>query len=377
MKTLGAYIHIPFCKQKCIYCDFISFADRNNLKSKYIEAVLKEIGNWKEYNKNIMLDTIYIGGGTPSYIESNDIIKILENLKPITLKNAQITIEVNPGTVDYSKLKDYKEAGINRLSIGLQSTKNSLLKSIGRIHNFEEFLDIYKCARKIGFNNINVDLMIGLPDQSIQDIKDSLKTVVELGAEHISVYSLIVEENTRMQELIENGTLKLTEEDTERNMYWYVKNYLELNGYKHYEISNFSKLGFESKHNLNCWSQKEYIGFGLAAHSYIGNKRFSNIEDLERYIKNIQENKFNENIVMQENQTEFEKEKEFMLLGLRKIDGVSIQDFKNKFIENPIFLFKKELNKLTEEKLIIIDEDKIRLTEKGIDLANIVWEEFI
>ena len=219
--------------------------------------------------------------------------------------------------------------------------------------------------------------MIGLPDQSIQDIKDSLKTVVELGAEHISVYSLIVEENTRMQELIENGTLKLPEEDTERNMYWYVKNYLELNGYKHYEISNFSKLGYESKHNLNCWNQKEYIGFGLAAHSYIGNKRFSNIEDLERYIKNIQENKFNENIVMQENQTEFEKEKEFMLLGLRKIDGVSIQDFKNKFTENPIFLFKKELNKLTEEKLIIIDEDKIRLTEKGIDLANIVWEEFI
>lgn len=377
MKALGAYIHIPFCKQKCIYCDFISFADRNKLKSKYIEAVLKEIGNWKEYNKNIMLDTIYIGGGTPSYIESNDIIKILENLKPITLKNAQITIEVNPGTVDYSKLKDYKEAGINRLSIGLQSTKNSLLKSIGRIHNFEEFLDIYKCARKIGFNNINVDLMIGLPDQSIQDIKDSLKTAVELGAEHISVYSLIVEENTRMQELIENGTLKLPEEDTERNMYWYVKNYLELNGYKHYEISNFSKLGFESKHNLNCWNQKEYIGFGLAAHSYIGNKRFSNIEDLERYIKNIKENKFNENIVMQENQTEFEKEKEFMLLGLRKIDGVSIQDFKNKFTENPIFLFKEELNKLTEEKLIIIDEDKIRLTEKGIDLANIVWEEFI
>lgn len=377
MKTLGAYIHIPFCKQKCIYCDFISFADRNNLKSKYIEAVLKEIENWKEYNKNIMLDTIYIGGGTPSYVESNDIIKILESLKPITLKNAQITIEVNPGTVDYSRLKDYKEAGINRLSIGLQSTKNSLLKSIGRIHNFEEFLDTYKCARKVGFNNVNVDLMIGLPDQSIQDIKDSLKTVVELGAEHISVYSLIVEENTRMQELIENGTLKLPEEDTERNMYWYVKNYLELNGYKHYEISNFSKLGFESKHNLNCWNQKEYIGFGLAAHSYIGNKRFSNIEDLERYIKNIQENKFNENIVMQENQTEFEKEKEFMLLGLRKIDGVSIQDFKNKFTENPIFLFKKELNKLTEEKLIIIDDDKIRLTEKGIDLANIVWEEFI
>jgi len=377
MKKIGVYIHIPFCKQKCIYCDFVSYANKAELQDKYVQALIKEIKEWKKQNKDIEIDTIYIGGGTPSYLESKNIVKILEELKEQTLPNSQITIEVNPGTVTTQKLEDYKNAGINRLSIGLQSTKDNLLKLIGRIHNYEEFLNTYKQARTVGFENINIDLMIGLPTQTIQDLKETLETIVELKPEHISVYSLIVEEDTQIDNLIEKGKMKLPEEEIERNMYWYVKNFLELQGFNHYEISNFSKSGYESIHNMNCWNQREYKGVGVAAHSYIDKLRFSNIENLEDYIKNIENNEFEKNITVLEKQTDIEEKKEYMLLGLRKLEGVSIKEFKNKFVDNPIFLFKKELQKLTEQGLITINSDRIQLTNKGLDLANLVWEEFV
>lgn len=289
----------------------------------------------------------------------------------------EATIEVNPGTITLDKLKRYKTAGINRLSIGLQSTRDELLKQIGRIHTFQEFLDTYKLARKVGFNNINVDLMIGLPNQSIDDIKKSLEKVIELEPTHISVYSLIIEEDTPVYKMLKDGNLELPDEEQERNMYWYVKNYLELKGFKHYEISNFAKPGCESKHNLDCWEQKEYIGFGLAAHSYIEGIRFANTAKLEDYIENCEENDFEVNKIIQERQNEFDRQKEYMLLALRKIDGVSIQSFKNRFGDNPIFIFKEELNKLVEEELIQIDFDNIKLTNKGLDLANQVWIEFV
>ncbi|MCI9063380.1 MAG: oxygen-independent coproporphyrinogen III oxidase [Clostridia bacterium] len=377
MKNIGVYIHIPFCKQKCIYCDFISYADKQDKQERYVKSLIKEIQQWRIENKDTEIDTIYIGGGTPSYLDSEYILEILDQFKEKILPNAEITIEVNPGTVNTKKLEDYKRAGINRLSIGLQSTNNRLLNLMGRIHSFEEFQETYKQSRKVGFDNINVDLMIGLPTQTIQDIKKSLDEIINLDPEHISVYSLIVEENTIMQKLIDEGTLKLPDEELERNMYWYVKNTLELNGYNHYEISNFSKPGFESKHNMNCWNQKEYKGFGIAAHSYINNNRFSNIIDMNKYITNIEEKQFEKNIVIEEKQEEFKKKQEFMLLGLRKIEGISIQEFKNKFVDNPIFLFKEELNELSNNGLIVINEDKIKLTHKGLDLANLVWEKFI
>ena len=377
MKKIGVYIHIPFCKQKCIYCDFVSYANKGELQEKYVQALIKEIKEWKKQNKDSKIDTIYIGGGTPSYLESKNIVKILEELKEQTLPNSQTTIEVNPGTVTTEKLEDYKKAGVNRLSIGLQSTKDDLLKLIGRIHDFEEFVNTYKQARELGFKNINIDLMIGLPTQTIQDIKETLETIVELKPEHISVYSLIVEEGTPIDNLIENGNLILPDEEIERNMYWYVKNFLELQGFNHYEISNFSKLGYESVHNMNCWNQREYKGFGVAAHSYVDKIRFFNTESIEQYIKNIENNDFEKNITIQEKQTEIQEKKEYMLLGLRKLEGVSIKEFKNKFVDNPIFLFKEELQKLTEEGLITINSDKIQLTNKGLDLANLVWEEFV
>ena len=369
MKKIGVYVHIPFCKQKCYYCDFVSFANHEAIQKEYFKELKNEIKVFFSKNE-YEISTIYIGGGTPSFVDSSYIKEILE-LIPQNHAN-EITIEVNPGTVDINKLKVYKEAGINRLSIGLQSTQDRLLKQIGRIHNFEDFLNTYNMAKDIGFDNINVDLMIGLPNQSIQDIKQSLEIITNLEPKHISVYSLIVEENTKIADLIASNVLQLPDEELERNMYWYVKNYLELKGYNHYEISNFAKKGYESKHNLDCWNQKEYIGFGLASHSYLNNTRFSNTDNLNKYLNNGWKNK-----TIQEEQDEISKKYEYMLLGLRKIEGISIQKFKEKFGENPLFIFRNELNKLVDEGLLIVENDSIKLTNKGLDLANLVWEKFV
>ena len=379
LKELGIYIHIPFCVRKCYYCDFISYSNKADLVEKYIESVEKEIQNWKKsINKEkCKITTIYIGGGTPSYIEAKHIKKILENLKEFIKPEIEITIEVNPGTVTKEKLEEYKKSGINRLSIGLQETHNELLKQIGRIHTYEQFEETYNLAKKVGFENINIDLMIGLPNQTIENISESLEKILKLQTNHISVYSLIIEEDTTLEKQIQTGKLKLPDEEKEREMYWYVKNKLEINGYNQYEISNFAKKGNESKHNTNCWEQKEYRGFGIAAHSYIDGMRFSNSTDLEEYIKNTEQNKINNNIRIHEVQEKEDMQNEYMLLGLRKTEGVSISKFKNKYGENPIFLYQEELQELVENKLINIDGDKIKLTNKGLDLANQVWEKFI
>lgn len=375
MKEIGIYIHIPFCIKKCEYCDFVSYCNKKEYVPQYINALKKEIKN--NINKEYKITTIYIGGGTPSSIEENYIADIIETIKLNmndedlkNFENIEVTIEVNPGTVNKEKLQVYKKIGINRLSIGLQETHNELLKSIGRTHTYEEFIKTYKLARKIGFNNINVDLMIALPNQTIQDIKENLEKITKLNPEHISVYSLILEEGTPFYNKYNENKIKLPDEELERNMYWYVKNTLENNGYMHYEISNFSKKGFESKHNMNCWNQEEYLGFGVAAHSYNNRIRYSNTNSIEEYIKGS-------NKIIHEEQTLEDMQKEYMLLGLRKIEGINIQKFKNKFVQNPIFIFKEQLNKLVNEELIIVDGNEIKLTNKGLDLANIVWEEFV
>ncbi len=407
-KELGIYIHIPFCQHKCDYCDFVSFSNKQEFIENYIEAVKKEINNYfsdKMFLETYTVTTIYIGGGTPSYIDSKyifEIMHILENnLREniVKLEDMEITIEVNPGTVTKEKLEQYKKAKINRLSIGLQSTNNNILKEIGRIHTFEQFLETYQMAKEVGFENINVDLMIGLPNQTIEDLKRSLQEVIELQPKHISVYSLIVEEGTVIAQKIEKHQLQEMDEELERNMYWYVKNTLELNGYTHYEISNFAKQSKQSRHNLNCWKQKEYIGIGLAAHSYLNFVRYANTPEMKEYI--IRMNNLNGQIVkgifklsndkektkleesigmvyeIEEIQDLEDRKREYMLLGLRTIEGVSISKFKEKYIDNPIFLYRKELKKLVEEKLVIIDGDYIKLTNKGLDLANLVWEEFV
>lgn len=374
-KDIGLYIHMPFCKAKCYYCDFISYANKEKLIKEYVEALIKEMkhNNLSKYS----IQTVYIGGGTPSLIDNESISNIMDNVRLFVADNAEITIEINPGTANKEKLKKYKEIGINRLSIGLQSADNELLSEIGRIHKYEDFLNVYNEARNIGFRNINVDLMLGLPNQDLKKLEESVKEVITLSPEHISIYSLILEENTKLYDMVMNEKLKLPDEAIERKMYWNVKKMLENEGYIHYEISNFAKEGYKSRHNSDCWEQKEYIGIGVSSHSYLNNKRYSNSESVEEYIKNINNNDFDKNITIHEEQTKEDKQKEYMILGLRKINGVNITKFKNKFGENPIFLYRQELNKLVQEELIEIYDNNIKLTDKGLDLANVVWEEFI
>ena len=381
MKELGIYIHIPFCKQKCYYCDFISYANKEEKVKEYIESLQKEIELESDRYKNeeYEITTIYIGGGTPSFIDALYIERIINTIKQNYKlhENPEITIEVNPGTINEEKIKKYKDIGINRISIGLQTTKDNLLKQIGRIHTYEEFLNCYQIVQKVGVDNINVDLMLGLPNQTLEDLKESLREVINLKPNHISLYSLILEENTVLEKQVSENELELPSEDKERKMYWETKKILEQNGYIHYEISNFSKKGYESKHNLNCWNQKEYLGFGVAAHSYIKNKRYCNTNNIEEYIKNVQNGKILSNRTICEIQNKIEEQKEYMLLGLRKIQGIDIQEFKNKFIDNPIYIFHKELEKLVKEELIEVDLNQIKLTSKGLDFANLVWEEFV
>ena len=310
-KEIGLYVHMPFCKQKCYYCDFISYANKYNIVDRYIQCLKKEIIQYANENRimskhglepKYVIKTIYIGGGTPSSIDELYIINILQKIKEnFQIKNdAEITIEVNPGTVNKEKLETYRDIGINRLSIGLQAAQDEILKSIGRIHTFKDFENTYKYAREVGFNNINVDLMINLPNQTLDNVKESVKAILNLKPEHISVYSLILEENTKLYEMVKSKQVALEPEEVERKMYWYVKETLEKYKYIQYEISNFAKSGFQSQHNIDCWNQEEYIGVGIAASSFIENKRYSNISNLEEYMDNIESGMPNKNLILDE-----------------------------------------------------------------------------
>ena len=354
----SVYVHIPFCKQKCLYCDFNSFDNKEDLIEKYFGALIKEIKLYKIDNE---LETIYIGGGTPSFPNEKYIEELLSNLP----KAKEITLELNPGTITESKLLKYKEIGINRLSIGLQAIQDSILKEIGRIHTFKEFDEVFSLARKVGFDNINVDLMHGLPNQKLTDFKESVDYLVKLNPEHISCYSLILHDN-----IFKN----LPEDEEEREMYYYAKNELTKNGYEHYEISNFAKAGKKSNHNLVYWNQEEYIGVGAGASSYMDNKRYTNIGGIEEYIERINNNE-SVNII-EEEQTKEDKLKEYIILQLRLIKGLNIEKTNKKFNIDFLSLYEKQIKKLKDLKLIKVEES-IYLTDKGLDLANIVWEEFV
>ena len=235
----------------------------------------------------------------------------------------------------------------------------------------------WKIVRESEFENVNIDLMLGLPNQDNNLLIKSIEKVISLDPEHVSIYSLILEEGTKYKELVDKGELILPSDEKERDMYWKTKEYLESEGYNHYEISNFAKKGYESKHNSSCWEQENYLGFGVAAHSYFCNKRYNNTDDLDIYIENINREKFEDNVTINEIQDDNDKMKEYMLLSLRKIEGVSISKFKTKFINNPLYLYRDQIEKLVNNELIEVDLDNIKLTKKGIDLANLVWEEFV
>ena len=377
MKKIGLYIHIPFCKSKCYYCDFTSFANKEDLVQKYIQSVIKEIHNIK--NNNVIVKTVYFGGGTPSFINEKYIVKVMDEIRKsfVLTPDTEISIEANPGTLTYNKLKTYYDCGINRLSVGLQTSNDKLLKEIGRIHTFKDYLKTIETAKEVGFTNINSDLIIGIPNQTIYDVEDSINTLIRLQISHISVYSLIVEEDTKIEEMLSNNELKPVDDEIERYMYWFAKRKLEENRYVHYEISNFAKPGYYCRHNMDCWNQKEYLGVGVAASSYFNKKRFSNINCIEDYIKNIEENNFEKNRHIEEIQNEEQQMNEYMILSLRKIKGVDVDEFVKKFKKDPFVVYKDIITKLVNENLINVDLNKIWLTKKGIDFANIVWEEFV
>lgn len=353
----SAYIHIPFCARKCLYCDFNSFDNKQDLIDEYVETLVKEIESYdlKE------LYTIYIGGGTPSFIASKYISKILAVLPSAV----EVTIEINPGTIDYQKLIEYKKAGINRVSIGLQTTDNDILKEIGRIHTLSEFEDAYKMIRDAGFENVNVDLMFGLPHQTLEIFKESVEYLIKLKPEHISSYSLI---------LHNNNFSNLPDEDEERAMYHFLVSRLKEVGYVHYEISNFALAGYESKHNLVYWKQEEYFGFGAGASSYIDGKRYTNIGSIKEYITKI--NSKEDVGILEEVENFDSKLNEYMMLGLRLVEGINIDEVNRKFNIDVTRRYQRSLEKLIKLGLIKIDTN-IYLTEKGLDLANIVWEEFV
>ena len=378
MKSL--YIHIPFCKQRCFYCDFNSYSGIDNLIDEYIKALKKEIEIIAKENK--VFKTIYIGGGTPSFIDEQYIKDLLSLVK----SDGEITAEVNPGTVTKEKLLYYKSAGINRLSIGLQTTKDNLLKTIGRIHNLEDFEKTYNLAREVGFENINVDLMFGLPNQKIEDVEESVNYLICKNPEHISCYSLIVhDENvTKYPDVFNN----LPNDEEERQMYYMICNKLKEAGYIQYEISNFAKPSFESKHNMCYWNQEEYYGVGAGASSYVCEKRYTNVLDVKEYIRKIGEldNYSLEDLMknvanVEETQTKESKLKEYIILRLRLLEGVSEKEVQNRFDVDLFKYFNNEISSLIDAELLVIEQkndDKfLRLSSKGLDLANIVWEEFV
>ncbi len=376
MRDIGIYVHIPFCKKKCDYCDFVSFSNKEEMIEKYVDCLIKEIA---DRSNDSIVKTIYIGGGTPSILNPHSIEEILFAIRTnfAVADEVETTIEINPGTCTKKKLEEYKKFGINRLSIGLQSSNDKILKDIGRIHTYKDFENTINLAKEAGFKNINADMIIGLPGQTIYDVEDTIDKLLKLDLTHISIYSLIVEEKTPIEKRLLNKEITLPDEEMERYMYWFAKRKLEDNGFVHYEISNFAKPGYYSKHNMDCWSQKEYLGFGIAAASYENKVRYVNKDNLESYIENIENGKGYKNVKVEERQSQRTQMSEYMILNLRKINGVDIKDFKKKFNESPLLLYEKKLVKLLDEDLVDISPEYIRLTKKGLDLANIVWEEFL
>lgn len=369
-KKLGVYVHIPFCKKKCYYCDFISYVNKEELYDGYVDRLIEEIESF-DY-KNYEIESIFIGGGTPTVLKPTKINKIIEAItKNKYKKDIEITIECNPNTLTKKYLEGLKKTKINRLSIGLQSTENKILNKIGRIHTYEEFLKNYSNARELGFNNINIDLMFALPEQTVKTLENTLNKIISLNPEHISLYSLIVEEKTKFYEMYTEGKLKKIDEDTDREMYELSNEILKKSSYNKYEISNYSKKGFECNHNVGYWILRKYVGFGVSSHSFLENKRSENTKSLKEYLTKKEKTIKNEVV------TKKDMMEEFMFLGLRLTKGIKKEEFEDLFKTSIESIYKDVIIKLEKEKLLEVDKKYIRLTPKGVDLSNIVLSDFL
>ena len=371
---LALYIHIPFCKSKCIYCDFLSFAGRESHFDAYFAALFDEIEKGAAKCGGVPVRSVFIGGGTPSHAGAARIAKLMQHLRTHfgILPDAEVSIEINPGTVTAEDFKIYKEIGINRISFGLQSADNELLKMLGRIHTFEEFKDAYQSAKNAGFRNINIDLIFGIPGQTKSQFEATLELVTSFGPEHISAYSLIVEPHTKLEKMISTGEVDEPSDEEDRAMYKLCKELLLRKGYNQYELSNFAKEGKECRHNIRYWVGGEYLGFGLGAASLFNGKRFNNTDDFCEYIKGYNE-------ICDE--TELSKEdlmNEFMMLGFRMLDGPSNELFCEKFGCDYTDVYADKLSMLKEKGLIEKNDlGNFALTEKGLDFGNDVFREFV
>jgi oxygen-independent coproporphyrinogen-3 oxidase len=367
------YIHIPFCKKKCNYCDFVSYAGKEGLIDEYVAALCREIKGIE--TRGSRLKTIYFGGGTPSLLEPSHFDQIINNLNSsFVIRNSELTIEANPGTADKAKLKALRGLGINRLSIGAQSFNDKHLKTLGRIHTGREAIRFYDDARSAGFENINLDLIFALPNQTLDEWKSDLNTALNLTTEppnHLSTYNLQIEEGTLLHKIINNQDtitkqypiikFQLPNEDEELAMYEYTIETLINAGYKHYEISNFAKPGFECLHNINYWKNGNYIGIGAGAHSHVNGKRWSNPNCLAAYMKNALR-------VTPDDSHFATAQRDTLFLGLRLLEGLSTEKFLG---------FEKEVAELIEDGLLEQNNGHYRLTRRGLYLGNLVFEKFI
>ena len=391
-KTASIYVHIPFCIKKCGYCDFLSFPATETMRASYLDALCHEIAGYASDDREIV--SLYFGGGTPSLLtgaQAETLIACVGDNFPLRT-DAEITIEANPGTLTGRKCADYLRAGVNRLSIGLQSTIDRELRILGRIHTYDEFLEQYHTARDKGFSNISIDLMSALPDQAVSDYLTSVERVARLRPEHISAYSLTVEEGTPFGKDPELPG-RLPDEDAEREMYYAAGDLLRGFGYERYEISNYAKPGYESLHNTGYWTGREYLGFGLGASSYYRGARYHNCRDLDRYLSlwgdpagqrapwtpgDVSAGKNTAPFVEDYHSvTERERMEEFMFLGLRRTEGVSRETFQETFHRAVDDVYGDAIRKLERKKLIETDGKRIKLTDKGIDVSNYALSEFL
>ena len=382
----GIYIHIPFCISKCIYCDFCSAPADDDTKERYVDALCAEIAHaGKEAVKNgddRSISTIFFGGGTPSILLPQLFMKIMGVVRDAfaVAEDAEITVECNPGTLNTEKLTAYRSMGVNRLSIGLQSPDDRELKALGRIHTYEQFEESYYAAREAGFDNINIDIMSAIPYQTVAGYQSNLEKIVKLNPEHISAYSLIVEEGTPLFDMVERSDGKIIpSEDEDRQMYALTKKILADAGYYRYEISNYARPGFECRHNISYWKRTDYIGFGVAAASllkkseyYPQSRRFTNTPDLEKYIKNPIGNHSEEELLTQNDEME-----EFMFLGLRMMDGISTESFEASFGRSFDEVYGDIAQRQIRQGLVKREGGRIRLTDMGIDVSNTVMAEYM
>ena len=380
-RPLELYLHIPFCVRKCEYCDFLSGPASDLVRSGYVEQLRQEILCQSAYYQGYEAVTVFLGGGTPSLLKEGEIAALMDTVHRCfaVSPEAEITIEANPGTVTMEKLQTYRACGINRISIGLQSADDRELKALGRIHTYGDFLKTYQRVRQAGFANVNVDLMSALPGQTMASWKNTMKKTAMLKPEHISAYSLILEEGTPFYEKYHDHPEALPGEDEEREMYYAAKAFLKEQGYERYEISNYARRGYACRHNVGYWTGREYLGLGLGASSYIQGCRFRNEPDLQKYSRiRMDGPEADEKLHLEMHPlTEKEQMEEFMFLGLRMMEGVSGSEFLERFGQNMWNVYGDVLKKLEANHLIVVESPRVRLSEFGIDISNYVLSEFL